>query len=321
MISVVVPAYNSEGTIGKCLLALIKQNYTKKYEIIVVDDGSTDKTVDEVCKFKEVRLLKQKHKGPAAARNFGVRHAKGDIVLFTDSDCVPNHNWIRDMVKPFEKKDIVGVSGAYKTLNKDKLIARFVGFEIAERHNKLKEQKEIDFIGTYSAGYRKNIFLKFGGFDEKFPLASGEDPELSFKISRANLRMIFQPNAFVYHRHPETLWKFLKKKFWTGFWRVFIYKKHRNKIFRHSYTPKSLYLEEAIAGLTFALLLFGLLNIIPLIYGASTLILSFLLTIPFSLKVFFKDKMVGIFSPFIILLRNFFTGFGIVLGIINLIKK
>ena len=320
MISVIVPAYNAEKTIKDCLNGLLRQNYPKnKYEVIVVDDGSTDDTRKILKSFRRVKLVEQEHKGPAAARNLGVKHAKGNIVLFTDSDCVPDKNWIKHMIEPFKDKTIVGVSGTYKTLNKEKPIARFAGYEIEERHKKLK--KEIDFIGTFSAGYRKNVFVRFGGFDESFTMPAGEDPELSFKINKAGLKMVFQSKAFVYTYHPDSLREFLRKKFWRSYWRVLLYKKYPRKIFRHSYTPKSVFLGTALTGLTVLLLFFGVLKIIPLFIGLISFILVFSLTLPLTFKIMKKDVQVGLLSPIIIILRDFFSGLGIVFGLIFLLRK
>jgi cellulose synthase/poly-beta-1,6-N-acetylglucosamine synthase-like glycosyltransferase len=322
MISIIIPAYNAEKIITYTIKSLLNQDYPKnKYEIIVVDDGSIDNTKQVIKNFKNVKLLEQTHKGPAAARNLGVKHAKGNIVLFTDSDCIPDKNWIKNMVEPFKNPEIVGVSGTYKTLNKESLIARFVGYEIEQRHERMKKEKHIDFIGTFSAGYRKNIFFKFGGFDTRFKTSSGEDPELSFKISKAGLKMIFQPNAFVYHRHPDTLLKLLKQKFFRGYWRIPLYIKHKEKTFRHGYTPKSLYVEIGLLGLSIILILLGSLKIIPAIYGIILLLFTIVLTFPFSLRVFKKDKKVGLLSPPIIILRNLATCLGIIFGAILLLKK
>lgn len=322
MISVIIPIYNGEGVIADCLESLLNQNYPKnKYEIIVVDDGSTDNTVNVVSKFKGVKLIRQKHRGPAAARNLGVKKSKGNIVLFTDADCVPSKNWIKNMLEPFKNKEIVGVAGTYKTLNKKSLIARFVGYEITKRHEKLKKKIFIDFIATYSAAYRKNIFLKFNGFDEEFTTATGEDPELSFKINKSGYKMVFQPEAFVYHRHPNTLLKLLRKKFWTAYWRVLIYEKHKDKMFRHSYTPKLLFIEEAFLGTAIILLVLGFLGFISIEYGMKIFAITFLLTLPFAIKIFLKDKIVGLLSPVLIILRNLFIGLGIVAGILNILYK
>jgi len=321
LISVIIPTYNSEKTIEKCIRALLNQSYPKnEYEIIVVDDGSTDRTADVIPKFKRVKLIEQKHRGPAVARNLGVKNSKGQIILFTDADCIPDKKWIKNMVEPFDDKEVIGVSGTYKTFNKSSLIARFAGYEIEERHKKLEKQKYIDFIGTFSAAFRKNIFLKSKGFDETFTTSSGEDPELSFRIEKYG-KMVFQPNAFVYHFHPNTLFKFLRQKFLRGYWRVFLYKKHKHKLFKHSYTPKSLFIEEGLIGIASLLLLLSFFDLVSLVYPVIFFVISFLFTLPFSFSIFFRDKSAGVLSPFIILLRNFITGLGILCGIIALLFK
>jgi len=331
MISVIVPVYNGEDVIANCLKTLLNQNYPKnKYEIIVVDDGSKDNTVNIVSKFKRVKLIRQRHRGPAAARNLGVEKSRGQIVLFTDADCIPSKSWIKNMLEPFKDKGIVGVGGTYKTLNKKSLIARFVGYNIEERHKILKKKRYIDFMGTFSAAYRKIIFSKFGGFDTSFSTSSGEDPELSFRINKTGFKMIFQPKAFVYHRHTNSLWKLIKKKFWRGYWRVFIYNKHKDKIFRHSYTPISTFSEEAFIGISFLFAFLALTNLILPYYGDILtyfvisfifFILTFLFTLPLAKKIYKKDKIVGLLSPWIMILREFFTGLGIVFGFLSLLYK
>jgi cellulose synthase/poly-beta-1,6-N-acetylglucosamine synthase-like glycosyltransferase len=318
--SVIVPAYNSEKTIEKCLKSLVGQNYPKNsYEIIVVDDGSTDRTIEIIKKFKKVKLVKQKHSGPAKARNLGVKKSKGNIILFTDSDCIPNKNWIGRMVEPFKDKNVIGVQGTYKTYNNNKPIARFAGYEIEERHKKMIG--EIDFISTFSAGYKKMVFKKVGGFDETFERASAEDTDLSFKINKIGGKMIQVPNAFVYTYHPESLVVFLKKKFWMGYWRVYMYNKHRKKTIRHSYTPKSVYLGIVLTWLAFLLLLTSLLNLLPTTLIVFPISLFVILTLGFFLKVFRKDKIVGVISPFIMFFRDFVTGLGIIYGLKTILNK
>lgn len=141
LISIIIPAYNSEKTIGKTIEALLKQDYPKKnYKITIVDDGSNDNTCSVVSKYP-VKLVKIKHSGPAKARNFGVKKSKGSIIVFTDADCVPSENWIKNMVEPFKNPEIVGVSGTYKTSNSNKFMARFSGYEIEQRHEKNEKTK------------------------------------------------------------------------------------------------------------------------------------------------------------------------------------
>ena len=111
MISVIIPAYNAERTLPFTLRALQNQTLPRDlYEVIVVDDASTDGTAAVAHEFG-VRYRMQNKEGPAAARNLGVRAARGDIILFTDADCIPAENWIEKMVKPFEESRSGGGGG------------------------------------------------------------------------------------------------------------------------------------------------------------------------------------------------------------------
>ncbi len=310
--TVIVPVYNGEKRIGKCLDSLIEQS-KKPGEIIVVDDGSNDKTVDVIKKFKKVKLIKQNHKGPAAARNLGAKKARGNILLFTDADCVVDKNWVSEMIKPFKDKEMAGVQGRYKTLQKG-LIARSVQLEIEDRYDRMKSRKHIDFIGSYSAGYRKRIFTKFRGFDESFPTASGEDPELSFKLSKAGHKMVFNQDAIVYHEHVDSLKAYLRQKFWRAYWRVLLYRKHPGKIKAESYTPQTLKTQIGLLYLTVLFLMVSLFSLAFAYLSSFSFILLLFSTFGPSSKNFRKDRKVGLLSPVILILRTVVFGAGLVYG-------
>lgn len=315
-VSIIIPAYNAEKTIVGVLEALKKQNFPKnKYEIIVVDDDSRDNTV-KVAKQFGVNVFANPHKGPAYQRNFGAKKARGNIILFTDSDCIPDKNWIKEMTMPFAEKAIVGVSGAYRTLNKDKIIARFVGYEIQKRHEAMKKRKYISHIGTFSAAYRKNTFLKFKGFDTDFPIASGEDPELSYQIAKAGYKMVFNPKAFVWHPHPQSLKKLLKQQFWRGWWRVNVHKKHIDKIIKDTYITKELFFEILTTGFFGLFLIFSIFNPVFLYFSFGSLLLEILSSLKFSFWVGKYDKKISVVAPFVIFLRNIFFTAGFVLSFI-----
>jgi cellulose synthase/poly-beta-1,6-N-acetylglucosamine synthase-like glycosyltransferase len=314
MISVILPVYNNEKTISLCLNSLLNQNYKGKYEIIAVDDGSTDRSAEIIKKHRKVRLIRQTHKGPAVARNLGAKKSRGDVLLFTDADCQPDRNWIREMAKPFENPEITGVQGRYKTKQKE-LVAKFVQFEIEDRYEKMGKHKYIDFIGSYSAGYKKEVFLKEGGFDKSFPIASGEDPELSFRLSKKGYKMVFNPKAIVYHKHPDTLRKYLKQKFWRAYWRVLLYKKHKKKAVKESYTPQILKIEIGLFYLIFISLFFSIS--ISVILS----ILLFIFTLPLSCKIFKKDRKIGLISPFVLILRTAVFSLGLIYGFISVFIK
>lgn len=316
MISIIIPVHNGEKTIGECIDSLLNQT-RKPDEIIVIDDGSEDNTKKILKKIKGIKLLEQGHKGPAAARNLGTRKARGEIVLFTDSDCTPDRNWVSEMMKPFEDKKIVGVQGVYRTRQKD-LVARFTQLEIEDRYDRMRKREDIDFIGSYSAGYRRKIFLKFGGFDESFTSASGEDPELSFKISKAGHRMVFNEKAAVYHKHVDSLSAYLTQKFWRAYWRVLLYRKHPGKMTNESYTPHTLKLQIISLCLLAISCIFSFF-ISPAIYASvAFLSILILLTVPLSAKNFKTDKLVGISTPVILVLRTMVFASGLIYGVLKL---
>jgi len=313
-ISIIVPAYNAAETLGECLAALLDQSIPRsEYEVIVVDDGSTDAT-QEVVKKYGVLLLTQANQGPAAARNLGVSHAQGEILLFTDADCAPARNWIEAMVAPFVDPEIVGVKGVYKTWQKE-LVACFVQLEYEDKYDKMCREPYIDFIDTYSAAYRKAVFQNNGGFDPAFPRASGEDIDFSWRLSRRGCKMVFVPSAVVYHRHVASVLDYVHRKYYVGYWRVLMYRHHPGKMMSDSHTPQALKLQVALAGLLVptllgAILWRGLLWV-PLaitgIFLASTL--------PFDLKAARKDLTVATVTPGLLFLRAIALGIGFAVGL------
>ena len=158
--SVVVPTYNRAARIGYCLDALRSQDSSVAFEVIVVNDGSTDDTLQIIKKYQGIRVISQANAGPAAARNRGVQEASGEIVLFTDDDCEPVSNWLQEMLRPFDDPEVVGAKGVYRTYQRE-LIARFVQIEYEDRYRLMARQPHIDFIDTYQQ--------HFGGFDSSKP--------------------------------------------------------------------------------------------------------------------------------------------------------
>lgn len=310
--SVIVPAYNSAGTIEHCLKALTQQSMNMELcEVIVVDDGSTDRTGDIIKKFP-VKYLRQPNLGPAAARNHGAAKASGEVLLFTDSDCVPDYRWVEEMTRPFADRDIAAVKGAYRTAQKA-LTARFAQVEFEERFELLKKTELIDMVDTYSAAFRREVFLGAGGFDESFPAANNEDTDLSYKLSVAGHKMVFNPGAIVCHlRHPDTICRYSKQKFWRGYWRMVVYRRFPDKMVKDSYTPQSLKLQVL---LLFSAMVFALGTVIlPVsVYPAIFLLVLFMLSaLPFAAFAFKRDWLIGLTSAFFLAVRALSIGCGII---------
>ncbi len=314
-ISVIVPAYNARKSIGECLDALMSQGYQRSaYEVIVVDDGSTDGTGDVVRAYP-VKYLFQKNQGPATARNAGARAAQGEILLFTDADCAPTADWIQEMARPFENCDVAAVKGAYLTRQKG-VVARFAQLEFEERFEMLKRAESIDMVDTYSAGYRKEVFLRLGGFDTSFPVANNEDTELSYRMSKLGLRMVFSPRAVVYHlNHPDSIKRYARLKFGRGYWRCVVYKKFPGKMLKDTYTPQTLKLQIGFLFLSalsspFAAI-FPRYGVYPFAFSATLLCLFMA---PFTVFALKKDLLVGICAPVLLSVRAGALGLGMVRG-------
>lgn len=319
--SVIVPAYNAEKTVDRCLSSLLNQSIPKKsYEVILVDDGSIDGTA-EIAKAFPVKYLRQSNSGPASARNNGVKAAKGEIILFTDSDCVPRNDWIKEMVKPFKDPEVMAVKGSYKTEQKS-LTARFAQIEFEERFEMLKRAESIDMVDTYSAAYRRAVFLSMGGFDPSFPVANNEDTDLSYKMSGAGHKMVFNPDAIVFHlNHPDSIRKYARLKLRRGYWRMVVYRRYPDKMLKDSYTPQTLKFQ-----ILFLFLLIISLIIIPVLPAvtftpAITALAAFIfICLPFTVLAFRRDVTVGLLSPLFLSLRAASLGIGSIWGILSLIN-
>lgn len=318
MVSVIVPAYNAQRTVGSCLDALSAQDYPKeRYEIIVVDDGSVDSTADVIRRYP-VKYIYQTNSGPATARNAGAFASSGEVILFTDSDCVPDRNWISEMVRPFEDPAVAAVKGAYRTEQKS-IVARFAQLEFEERFELLKKASSIDMIDTYSAGFRAGLFRGMKGFDTSFPEANNEDTELSYRFAKAGHRMVFNPKAIVRHlNHPDSLRRYSRLKFWRGYWRMVVYKRFPEKMLKDTYTPVTLKLEILCQMLFLAAL--PVAFIFPQ-YGKYLLALiaaAFIALIaPFTLTALRKDAVAALFTPFLLFVRGASLGFGSIYGVVR----
>lgn len=301
--SVIIPAYNAETTLSSCLAALADQSISEgDYEVIVVDDGSTDGT-SKIAEGSNVKYIFQTNQGPATARNRGAREAEGDLILFTDADCVPDRNWIREMASPFSDPDVVAVKGAYRTRQAE-LAAKFAQAEFEDRYDLLQKSPSIDMIDTYSAAFRKDVFLNMGGFDQSFPVANNEDTDFSYRLAGAGYKLVFNPRAFVYHTHPATFIGYLKIKFWRGYWRMVVYRRYPNKALKDTYTPAVIKVQTLLMALSLPFI--PLSGFVPnLIYVALLAwVIIFISSFPFSFKTFKKNRIVGFISPAVVLVRS-----------------
>lgn len=314
--SVIIPAYQAEGTVGSCVRALNAQTVPRDhYEIIVVDDGSTDRTASVARQAGADRVLTIPHGGPSAARNAGVEAAQGEIVLFTDADCEPWPDWIERMTAPFADPEVMGAKGVYRTRQRA-LIARLVQLEYDFRYARMARLPSIDFVDTYAAAYRRDLFRRYGGFATDIPIPSVEDIDFSFRLAQAGHRLVFVPDARVWHTHPSTLKAYLLRKARYGFWRGLLYLWHPKKRRGDTHTDPALKKQFALVALTLLLLVGGLVWR-PMLLGAAVALAAFLwTTLPFVRWAWARDRAVALVWPWVTFLRGLFQGAGLAAGLV-----
>lgn len=318
--SVVIPAYNARETIRECLAALSRQTFGGKYEVIVVDDDSTDET-GRIVREMGAKCFSIRRGGPAKARNLGIEKARGEIVLFTDADCIPAGNWIEKITEPLRDDAVAGVKGVYRTRQRE-LTARFAQYEYEEKYDRVARDTYIDFVDTYSAAYKRSVLVENGGFNTSFPIATGEDAELSFRLAEKGYKMVFQPEAIVYHVHVDTPWRYFKRKFKQPYWRIEVVRRHPRKIYRDSHTPQS----QKLQLFLFYPILLGVAGVVSHVPGAPTILLLslslFMISaVSLTTDVLKKDRVAGLFTPLFLLLRASAYGFGLVAGIVGFLYR
>ena len=249
-VSVVVPVFNRAHLLPELIRCL--ENQTVPVETIVVDDGSTD-SPGEFLRTTSARFLTQPNQGPAAARNLGARHAAGEFLAFTDSDCRPHQDWIEHLLEGFQEPEVGAVAGTYAIGNPKSRLARLIQAEIAWRHRGFGPT--IRAFGSYNVAIRRELFFRLGGFDPTYQGASGEDNDLSYRVVAAGFKIRFSPTAVVEHVHPESLLSYLRTQFHHGFWRAKLYKTHPHMVGGDDYTRAKDLLEIPLAVATLGLVI------------------------------------------------------------------
>ena len=233
--SVVIPTYNRKPILEKCLLAMEAQTLPEDgaiaYEVVVVDDGSTDGTVEwlrqNAAQFPHVRLFEQNHLGPAAARNLGLQQAKGDVIVFIDSDLVVTSQFLR--------AHAIALQDGEKQLGSDRLFTYGRVINTCNFDNPTSEPYKVtDFSAAYFATGNVAIARKWldaaGFFDTRFQLYGWEDLELGVRLKKLGLKLIKCPAAVGYHWHPpftlEQIPRLIDREIQRGRMGVLFYQKH-----------------------------------------------------------------------------------------------
>ena len=203
-ISVVIPAFNAAATIGDMLNALRRQSDPlSNLEIIVVDNGSTDGTVDIVQTHEEVTLLHEDKRGPSAARNRGLRHARGDIVVHLDADTMPTRTWLRNIVAPLANRQVALAAGRTLIFCPATAVERYIAAIGLYDTYLAISRNPFPFVPSLNMAVRRSAALAVGGWAEE--LTTAEDVDFSHRVLKAFPSEIsYASNAVLFHRVRST---------------------------------------------------------------------------------------------------------------------
>lgn len=220
-VSVIVPVLNRENHIGRCLDSLLALNYPS-FEIIVVDNGSTDKTQEIISRYPVKMAVEQKG-GAYAARNTGIKFARGEIIAFTDSDCVVDKDWLNKLVKNYHHEGVGGVGGQLMPYPHESLTEEFLSFGVLMIFHSTEtvviQQDTNRFLsgalGSANMSYRKKVLRKMNEFEDDLANFGG-DYDLCWRVQRNGYEVIYEPEAIVFHELRSNLSQMIKQFFYLG---------------------------------------------------------------------------------------------------------
>jgi GT2 family glycosyltransferase len=225
-VSVVVCTYNGGRTLDQCLRSLRALDYPD-YEVIVVDDGSTDDTRDVLRRFPDVRATHQENRGLSMARNVGLQAATGSIVAYTDSDCLADPDWLTHLVYQLEKSGADAVGGPNLT-PEDGCLAACVGAAPGQPTHVLESDQVAEHVPGCNMAFRKEALEAINGFDPQYRKA-GDDVDVCWRLQAAGKWITFAPGAFVWHHRRQGPRAYFKQQAGYGEAEALLYFKHPDK--------------------------------------------------------------------------------------------
>jgi len=226
-ISVVVCAYNAESTMDACLASLQGLRYPA-YEIVVVNDGSRDRTGQIANSYEGVRVIHQENRGLSAARNVGIASARGEIVAFTDSDCVADPDWLYYLAATFISSGLPAVGGPNLPPPEDSFVASCVAASPGGPLHVLLDDEEAEHIPGCNMAFRREVLEEINGFDPIFRSA-GDDVDLCWRIQERGHRIGFSPAAMVWHFRRNTVQAYIGQQRGYGKAEALLYFRHPHR--------------------------------------------------------------------------------------------
>jgi len=223
-VSVVVASFNGASTLPACLESLSRLRYPD-YEVILVDDGSTDNTPQIVQRFPNIRAVRHENKGLGAARNTGISLATGEIVAFTDSDCRADEDWLYYLVGDLLDAPFAGIGGHNLLPHEDSPVAAAVMVSPGGPSHVMLTDREAEHIPGCNMAFYKSALEEIGGFDPVFRKA-GDDVDVCWRLQQRGYRIGFSPAGFVWHYRRSTIKAYLGQQNGYGEAEALLLRKH-----------------------------------------------------------------------------------------------
>jgi glycosyltransferase involved in cell wall biosynthesis len=213
-VSIVVCAYNAGSTLHECLDALDELDYPD-YEVILVDDGSTDATPQIAAAFPQFRCIRQSNHGLSHARNVGWRASTGEIVAYTDADCVVDRDWMRCLMEAMLDQDVSAIGGPNITPITDGWSAHCVAASPGNPSHVMFDDRHAEHIPGCNMAFRRDVLESLGGFDHQYR-AAGDDVDLCWRLLDQGDTIGYAPGAFVWHHRRQNVRAYLKQQIGYG---------------------------------------------------------------------------------------------------------
>jgi mycofactocin system glycosyltransferase len=232
-VSVIIPVRNRPDDIAACLQTLRELAYPgDKLEIIVVDDASTDQTLDVASRFP-VRLIPiEQHKQAAYCRNVAARRSRGDLLAFIDSDCLAGSAWLRELVPAFKDAQLGALGGVVDSYFNENGLDRYEqvksSLNVSSWFKRSQKNDPFFYLPACNLLVRRHLFLELGGFKEE--LVVGEDVDLCWRIRKRGYQIEYRPEGRVYHKHRNRVFSFCRRRFEYGTSEPLLNKLHPEKI-------------------------------------------------------------------------------------------
>jgi len=223
-ISVIVCTCNGAQTLPACLKSLCALNYPD-YEVLVIDDGSGDRTAEIAQSFEQVRYHHQAHAGLSVARNLGMQTASGTLLAYTDDDCMAHADWLLHLSHAFADLSVVAAGGPNIPPPPRTTIERVVAAAPGAPAHVLLDDTEAEHLPGCNLVIRKEALEKIGGFRAEF-MAAGDDVDVCWRLREAGGRLIFVPGAMVWHHRRFTIQAYLRQQRGYGHAEALLMKAH-----------------------------------------------------------------------------------------------